>query len=81
MSNKVKGTVKWFNNKKGFGFIEQESGPDLYAHASSISRAENSPIENQNNKEDYKVLIKGQVVEFTVADSDKGPIAEDIIVL
>ncbi len=61
------GTVKWFNEAKGFGFIEQESGPDVFAHFSAISGA------------GFKTLAEGQKVEFTVTQGDKGPQAEDIV--
>lgn len=67
--SKVKGTVKWFNEKKGFGFIEQESGPDVFAHFRAI------------NGEGFKTLKEGQQVEFTVTEGAKGPQAEDITVI
>ena len=63
------GTVKWFNEAKGFGFIEQESGPDVFAHFSAISGS------------GFKTLTEGQRVEFTVTQGAKGPQAEDIIAL
>ena len=66
MSNKVKGTVKWFNETKGFGFIEQESGPDVFAHFSAIV------------SDGFKTLAEGQQVEFVVTDGQKGPQAENI---
>jgi len=66
MSNKVKGTVKWFNESKGFGFIEQQSGPDVFAHFSAIVG------------DGFKTLMEGQQVEFTVTDGQKGPQAENI---
>ncbi|AOE50368.1 Cold-shock DNA-binding domain protein [Kangiella sediminilitoris] len=69
MSNTVKGTVKWFNESKGFGFIEQESGPDVFAHYSSISSS------------GFKTLAEGQQVEFTLTDGQKGPQAENIVAL
>jgi CspA family cold shock protein len=61
------GTVKWFNEAKGFGFIEQESGPDVFAHYSNISDT------------GFKTLAEGQKVEFTVTDGQKGPQAENIV--
>jgi len=61
-----KGTVKWFNNKKGFGFIEQESGDDLFVHYSSIAQ------------EGYKSLNEGQAVSFDVGTGEKGPIAVNV---
>ncbi|MDX1346668.1 MAG: cold-shock protein [Thiomicrorhabdus chilensis] len=69
MSNTSTGTVKWFNEAKGFGFIEQESGPDLFAHFSAITGA------------GFKTLAEGQKVEFTVAQGPKGPQAENIVAL
>ena len=60
------GTVKWFNESKGFGFIEQESGPDVFAHFSAIQSS------------GFKTLNEGQKVQFTVAQGPKGPQAENI---
>ncbi|QBZ83080.1 Cold shock-like protein CspE [Hydrogenovibrio crunogenus] len=68
MSNTT-GTVKWFNEAKGFGFIEQESGPDVFAHFSAIVSS------------GFKTLAEGQKVEFTVTDGPKGPQAENIVAL
>ncbi|MFV1871959.1 MAG: cold-shock protein [Oleiphilus sp.] len=67
MSNTVKGTVKWFNEAKGFGFIEQQSGPDVFAHFSAISSS------------GFKTLNEGQAVEFIVTQGQKGPQAENIV--
>jgi len=69
MSNTVKGTVKFFNDSKGFGFIEQESGPDVFAHFSAITG------------DGFKTLAEGQKVEFTVSQGQKGPQAENIVAL
>ncbi len=69
MSNTTTGTVKWFNDAKGFGFIEQESGPDVFAHFSNIVG------------DGFKSLTEGQKVEFTVTDGQKGPQAENIVAL
>ncbi|WP_016957552.1 cold-shock protein [Catenovulum agarivorans] len=69
MSNKVKGTVKWFNEEKGFGFIAQESGADVFAHYSSIA------------SEGFKTLTEGQAVEFNVTQGAKGPQAENIVAI
>ncbi len=69
MSNTVKGTVKFFNEAKGFGFIEQESGPDVFAHFSAITG------------DGFKTLADGQKVEFTVTQGQKGPQAENIVAL
>jgi len=62
----VTGTVKWFNDSKGFGFIQQETGPDVFAHHSAI------------NGSGFKTLKEGQKVEFSIAESEKGPQAENI---
>ena len=69
MSDKTTGTVKWFNESKGFGFIEQESGPDVFAHFSAITGS------------GFKTLAEGQRVEFTVTQGQKGPQAENIVAL
>ena len=69
MSEKVTGTVKWFNESKGFGFIEQKDGPDVFAHFSNIVGS------------GFKTLAEGQAVEFTVSDGAKGPQANDIVAL
>ena len=63
----VTGTLKWFNEAKGFGFIEQESGPDVFAHFSAISGS------------GFKTLAEGQKVTFTVTQGQKGPQAENIV--
>ncbi|MBT8115017.1 MAG: cold-shock protein [Arenicella sp.] len=63
------GTVKWFNETKGFGFIEQEGGPDVFAHYSAISGS------------GFKTLNEGAKVEFEIKQGDKGPQAENIVVL
>jgi CspA family cold shock protein len=65
--SKTTGTVKWFNNSKGYGFIEQENGPDVFAHFSAIK------------VDGFKTLTEGQRVEFTVTEGTKGPQAEDIV--
>ncbi len=69
MSEKVKGTVKWFNESKGYGFIAQEGGPDVFAHFSAIQG------------EGFKTLAEGQQVEFIVTDGQKGPQAEQIVAI
>ena len=66
MSTLKTGTVKWFNENKGYGFISQESGPDIFAHFNSIVG------------DGYKSLTEGQRVEFIVAQGQKGPQAEQI---
>jgi cold shock protein len=69
MSNAVKGTVKWFDEAKGFGFIAQQSGPDVFAHFSAIAST------------GFRTLTEGQAVEFTVTQGKKGPQAENIQVV
>ena len=67
--SRTTGTVKWFDDSKGFGFIEQESGPDVFAHFSAIAG------------DGFKSLAEGQKVEFTVTQGKKGPQAENIVPL
>lgn len=62
----IKGTVKWFNEKKGFGFIEQEDGPDVFVHFSAIQDA------------GFKTLAEGQAVTFEVTEGPKGPQASNV---
>ncbi len=69
MSNTVTGTVKWFNESKGFGFLEQQGGPDVFAHFSAIQGS------------GFKSLTEGQAVEFVVTQGQKGPQAENIVVV
>jgi CspA family cold shock protein len=69
MSEKVNGTVKWFNESKGFGFIEQESGPDVFVHFSAIQA------------DGFKSLADGQKVEFTITTGQKGLQAENVMPL
>ena len=61
------GTVKWFNDTKGFGFIAQESGPDVFAHFSAIQGS------------GFKTLTEGQKVEFEITQGQKGPQASNIV--
>ena len=69
MSNTTTGTVKWFNEAKGFGFIEQASGPDVFAHFSEIAST------------GFKTLQEGQRVQFNVSAGQKGPQASKISVM
>ncbi|WP_346839709.1 cold-shock protein [Microbulbifer sp. SAOS-129_SWC] len=69
MSDTVTGTVKWFDESKGFGFIEQQSGPDVFAHYSAISDS------------GFRTLVEGQQVSFSVTKGQKGLQAENIVVL
>jgi len=61
------GTVKWFNETKGFGFISQESGPDVFVHYSAITG------------DGFKSLAEGQKVEMDVTEGKKGPQAENVV--
>jgi CspA family cold shock protein len=63
----AEGTVKWFNDSKGFGFIEQDNGPDVFAHFSAI------------NAEGFKSLAEGERVSFDVVEGQKGPQAANIV--
>jgi CspA family cold shock protein len=64
---KLKGTVKWFNNAKGFGFIGRDDGPDVFVHYSALTA------------EGYKSLQEGDVVEFEIVDGQKGPQAANVV--
>ncbi len=66
MSERVTGTVKWFNNAKGFGFITQEQGDDVFVHFRSITG------------DGYKTLDEGQQVEFALSEGPKGYQAEEV---
>ncbi|EPG7219338.1 cold-shock protein [Acinetobacter baumannii] len=67
MSNTAIGTEKWFNETKGFGFIQQDTGPDVFAHFKEISSS------------GFKTLYEGQRVSFNIAQGQKGPTATNII--
>jgi CspA family cold shock protein len=64
--DRLKGTVKWFNNAKGYGFIGREDGPDVFVHYSAISI------------EGYKSLQEGDPVEFEIVQGAKGPQAANV---
>ena len=64
---KEQGVVKWFNNEKGYGFIQSNSGSDVFVHHSAIQ------------EEGYKSLNEGQAVEFTVSKGPKGLQATDVV--
>jgi CspA family cold shock protein len=63
------GTVKWFNEAKGFGFIAQENGPDVFAHFSAIKG------------DGFRTLVEGQKVQFEITQGQKGPQAANIVPL
>ena len=65
----MKGTVKWFNAKKGFGFISAETGKDVFVHFSALQM------------DGFKVLDEGEEVEFDVVNGEKGPQAANVVKL
>lgn len=65
----MKGTVKWFSKQKGYGFISDESGKDVFVHYSGIVM------------DGYKNLLEGQAVEFDLSDGEKGPQASNVVVI
>jgi CspA family cold shock protein len=69
MSERIVGTVKWFNSGKGYGFIEREGGPDVFVHFSSIQA------------EGFRSLEQGQKVEFTIEQGQKGPQAANVTIV
>lgn len=69
MSEKIQGTVKWFNGVKGYGFIERSGGDDVFVHYNAIIG------------DGYRNLEEGQRVEFTVTQGAKGPQAENVEVI
>lgn len=66
----MKGTVKWFNSTKGFGFISTESGDDVFVHYSALEETG-----------EFRTLEEGQAVEFEVVDGAKGPQASGVVKL
>jgi len=69
MTERIQGTVKWFNGNKGYGFISREGGDDVFVHFSAIQG------------EGYRNLEEGQRVEFSVTKGPKGPQAESVRVI
>jgi len=66
----VKGTVKWFNSRKGFGFINSEEGSDVFVHFSALS----------GDDDEYKTLNENDEVEFETTQGEKGPQASNVVV-
>jgi cold shock protein len=66
MSERITGTVKWFNDQKGFGFLEQEGGDDVFVHHSAIV------------SEGFRTLAEGDRVEFSIEQGQKGPAAANV---
>jgi CspA family cold shock protein len=60
------GIVKWFNERKGYGFIQQDTGPDVFVHYSSIQT------------DGFKTLADGQRVSFDVEENERGPVAKNV---
>lgn len=69
MSGRVTGTVKWFNASKGYGFITQENGQDIFVHFTAIQ------------SEGFRTLEEGQKVEFSIENGPKGPQAVNVVLL
>jgi CspA family cold shock protein len=69
MSERIIGTVKWFNTSKGYGFIEREGGPDVFVHYSAIQ------------SDGFRNLSEGQQVEFDIEQGPKGPQASNVVIL
>lgn len=69
MSERITGTVKWFNREKGYGFISREGGADVFVHYSSIQG------------DGFRNLMEGEQVEFTIESSPKGPHAVNVVSL
>ena len=67
MEERTTGTVKWFSAEKGYGFIEQEDGPDIFVHYSAIAG------------QGYRSLEQGETVEFTIAEGQKGKQASNVV--
>ncbi len=67
MSQKIRGVVKWFSPEKGYGFITQEEGPDVFVHYSAIQSA------------GYRKLAEGETVEFEITEGPKGKQASDVV--
>jgi CspA family cold shock protein len=69
MSERITGTVKWFNSSKGYGFLSREDGPDVFVHFSAI------------RSEGFRSLQEGQKVEFSIEQGSRGPQATDVVIV
>jgi len=69
MEDRIIGTVKWFNESKGYGFIERQDGPDVFVHYSAIQ------------SEGFRTLREGQQVEFSIQQGPKGPQASEVTLM
>ena len=69
VSERLSGKVKWFNSKKGYGFIEREEGEDIFVHYSAIQG------------DGHRTLEEGQSVEFSIAEGSRGPQAQDVSIV
>lgn len=69
MSNRITGTVKWFNDQKGYGFLTQENGPDVFVHHSAIQSS------------GFRSLAEDERVEFSIEQGPKGPSATNVVKL
>jgi len=69
VSERITGTVKWFNSAKGYGFISRDGGDDVFVHFSAVQT------------EGFRKLDQGQRVEFSIEESPKGPQAANVIIL
>jgi cold shock protein len=67
MSKRITGIVKWFNDEKGYGFIQREGGPDVFVHHSAIKAT------------GYRKLEEGERVEFEITEGPKGPQASEVV--
>ena len=65
----LEGKVKWFDNKKGYGFISRDEGEDVFVHFSSI------------NADGFRTLKEGQTISFEISEGDKGPQASNVVVV
>jgi CspA family cold shock protein len=65
--DRINGTVKWFNDAKGFGFISREGGPDVFVHYSAVT------------SDGFKSLAEGDKVEFEIVQGQKGPQAANVV--